>query len=106
MATAKGGNCELSVENKIIEHKGITLIGYSNMAGFIPATASELYANNLVNLMPSITTSPLSLHFNKDDEIIKQALLCHEGESYNMAEINTLSNPYIAILTIFILACL
>lgn len=80
LATARGGNCELSVQDKIVQHEDVTLIGYSNMAGRVPATASELYANNLVNLMPLLTTSPPEFNFNSDDDIIKQALLCHDGQ--------------------------
>jgi len=79
LATSRGGNCELSVCDRIVKHGQVTLIGFSNMAGLIPATASELYANNLVNLIQLLTTSPLKLNFDPEDEIIKQALLCHDG---------------------------
>lgn len=79
LATARGGNCELSQRDKVIKHGEVTLVGYSNLAGFIPATASELYANNLVNLLRLLAASPPSLSFNTEDEIIKQAMLCHNG---------------------------
>ncbi|WP_028389663.1 Re/Si-specific NAD(P)(+) transhydrogenase subunit alpha [Legionella fairfieldensis] len=79
LATARGGNCELSQRDKIIKEGNVTLIGYSNMAGLIPATASDLYANNLVHLLTLLAPSSGSLSFNKEDEIIKQALLCHDG---------------------------
>ena len=82
LATARGGNCELSIRDKIIQHEHITLIGYSNMAGLVPATASELYANNVVNLMRLLTTSPTKLNFNREDDIIRQAILCHDGEYF------------------------
>ena len=80
LATARGGNCELSVCDKIIAHGHVTIIGYSNMAGLIPATSSDLYANNILNLLQLLTTSPLTLNMNGDDEIIRQAMLCHEGK--------------------------
>ena len=80
LATARGGNCELSVRDKIIQHGEVTLIGYSNIVGLIPATASELYANNVVNLLQLLTTTPSKLNFNRDDEIIRQAILCHDGQ--------------------------
>ncbi len=80
LATARGGNCELSVRDKIIHHGQITLIGYSNMAGLIPATASDLYANNVVNLMHLLTSSSLKLTFNREDDIIRQGMLCHDGQ--------------------------
>ncbi|MCC5015443.1 Re/Si-specific NAD(P)(+) transhydrogenase subunit alpha [Legionella sp. 31fI33] len=80
LATARGGNCELSKRDKIIKHGEVTLVGYSNVAGLVPATASELYATNLVNLIRLLLPStPPVLTFSGEDEIIKQALLCHEG---------------------------
>jgi NAD(P) transhydrogenase subunit alpha len=84
LATARGGNCELSVRDKIVQHGQVTLIGYSNIVGLIPATASELYANNVVNLLQLLTITPSTstsqLNFNPDDEIIRQAMLCHNGQ--------------------------
>ena len=80
LATARGGNSELSECDKIVKLKnGVTLIGYSNLAGFVPATASELYANNLVHLINLLAANPPELTFNDEDEIIKQAMLCHAG---------------------------
>lgn len=80
LATAKGGNCELSVHDKIIRENQVTIVGYSNMAGLVATTASELYANNLVHLLNLLTvTSPPNISFDKNDDIIKQALLCHDG---------------------------
>ncbi|MGQ3888624.1 Re/Si-specific NAD(P)(+) transhydrogenase subunit alpha [Legionella sp. CNM-1927-20] len=80
LATSRGGNCELSEKDQIIKHHDITIIGYSNFAGLIPATASELYANNILNLVRLITVAPTSLVFQVEDEIIQQAMLCHEGK--------------------------
>ncbi len=80
LATSRGGNCELSVRDKIAHHQQITLIGYSNIAELIPATASDLYANNINNLLQLLTASSTQLNFNRDDEIIRQALLCHDGQ--------------------------
>lgn len=80
LATSNGGNCAVSVENKMIDHSGVTVIGFSNMAGFVPATASELYSQNLLNLMKLLVVD-LKIVFNPEDEIIKQALLCHAGNT-------------------------
>ncbi|KTD30854.1 pyridine nucleotide transhydrogenase, alpha subunit [Legionella moravica] len=79
LATSRGGNCELSVPDQIIKHGTITIIGISNMAGLVPATASDLYANNLVHLINLIAPTPPEIKFNPDDEIIQQAVLCYEG---------------------------
>ena len=79
LATSRGGNCELSQRDKVITVDGVTLVGYSNLAGFIPATASELYANNLVHLLTLLTGASSELKFDGEDEVVKQALLCHNG---------------------------
>ena len=79
LATSRGGNCELSQRDKVVREGEVTLIGYSNFAGLVPATASELYANNVVHLLNLLITPSSELAFNREDEIIKQAVLCHEG---------------------------
>ncbi len=79
LATSRGGNCELSVMDKTIKHNEVIIVGLSNIAGLVPATASELYANNLVHLMNLLAPSNGEIHLNTEDEIIKQAVLCYEG---------------------------
>ncbi|KTC76149.1 pyridine nucleotide transhydrogenase, alpha subunit [Legionella birminghamensis] len=79
LATSRGGNCEGSQKDQIIKINEVSIIGISNMAGLVPATASELYANNVLNLIRLMAETPGSLSFNKEDEIMKQALLCHQG---------------------------
>lgn len=80
LATARGGNCELSVVDETIKHGNVTIVGTSNMAGLVPATASELYANNLVHLMNLLADKSTEVQFNPEDEIIQQAILCHQGQ--------------------------
>jgi len=79
LATARGGNCDISVLDEIIKHGEVTIIGLSNMAGLVPATASELYANNLVHLINLLASTPPEISLNPEDEIIQQAVLCHKG---------------------------
>ncbi|WP_045095055.1 Re/Si-specific NAD(P)(+) transhydrogenase subunit alpha [Legionella fallonii] len=79
LATSRGGNCEVSVRDEIIKHDDITIIGLSNLAGLVPATASDLYANNLVHLINLLAGKAPEITFNPEDEVIQQALLCHEG---------------------------
>ena len=80
LATSRGGNCEVSVQDKTVRYNGVTIIGNSNMAGLVPATASELYANNLVHLINLLAAKTTDITFNPEDEIVQQAVLCHEGQ--------------------------
>jgi NAD(P) transhydrogenase subunit alpha len=79
LATSRGGNCEVSVKDKVVKLGEVTVVGYSNLGGLIPATASELYATNLINLIRLLAPKPDELSLNAEDDIIKQALLCYNG---------------------------
>lgn len=80
LATSRGGNCEVSVMDEIIKHGEVTIIGHSNMAALVPATASDLYANNLVHLITLLKNPSSEINYNPDDEIIQQAVLCQNGK--------------------------
>jgi NAD(P) transhydrogenase subunit alpha len=56
MAAANGGNVEGTVPGvKIMTEGGVTIIGYTDLAGRMAAQASQLYGTNLVNLMKLMT---------------------------------------------------
>jgi H+-translocating NAD(P) transhydrogenase subunit alpha len=80
LATSKGGNCELSVADEVIKHKEVTIVGYSHLARLVAATASDLYAHNVANLLSLLIPTSGKLEFNEEDDILKNALLCHDGQ--------------------------
>ncbi|MGW1467015.1 Re/Si-specific NAD(P)(+) transhydrogenase subunit alpha [Streptomyces sp. NPDC001493] len=56
MAVAQGGNVAGSVEGrKVVTGNGVTILGYSDLAGRLPTQASQLYGTNLVNLLKLLT---------------------------------------------------
>ena len=81
LAVERGGNCELSRPGEtVISENGVKIIGNLNVAGRVAATASFLYAKNLVAfLQPLIDPASHELAINWDDEIIKATLLTRDG---------------------------
>jgi len=64
MAAAQGGNVEGSVAGqKIVTDNGVTILGYTDLPGRLPAQASQLFGTNLVNLLKLLTP-------NKDGELV------------------------------------
>jgi len=64
MAAAQGGNVAGSVAGEVVHtDNGVTIIGYTDLAGRLPAQASQLYGTNLVNLMKLLTP-------NKDGQVV------------------------------------
>ncbi len=74
LAASTGGNCALTQDNKVIDHKGVTIIGSSNLADRMPQDASLLYSNNLLNFL-KIMIKEGELNVSLENEIIKGALI-------------------------------
>ena len=51
LAAEQGGNCELSKNNQVINHKGVTILGNSNLAAEISNAASRLLSNNYFSFL-------------------------------------------------------
>ena len=74
MAAISGGNCELTQNDKIVQHKGVTLIGNSNLPGEMPNHASKLFSNNCVNFLTYIFPEGKD-ELNLENEIVKGTLI-------------------------------
>jgi H+-translocating NAD(P) transhydrogenase subunit alpha len=83
MAASNGGNVEGAVaDEKTVTANGVTIIGYTDLAGRLPAQASQLYGTNLVNLMKLMTPEKdgqLVLDF--DDVVQRGITVVRDGES-------------------------
>ena len=80
LAAERGGNVELTQPGKVIEHNGVAIIGYTNMQGRIPTTASQLYARNLLAFVETlIDKKEKHLAINWDDELVKATVLTRDG---------------------------
>jgi NAD(P) transhydrogenase subunit alpha len=83
MAAANGGNVEGTVAGEVVvTDNGVTIIGYTDLAGRLPTQASQLYGTNLVNLMKLMTPGKdgqLVLDF--DDVVQRSMTVVREGVS-------------------------
>jgi NAD(P) transhydrogenase subunit alpha len=80
LAAERGGNVELTVPGKIVEHNGVKIIGYTNVQGRIPTTASQLYSRNLLAFVTTLIDAKAKvLAINWDDELVKATVLTRDG---------------------------
>src|SRR5690606_1115398 len=80
LAAERGGNVELTQPGKVIEHNGVTIIGYTNRQGRIPTSASQLYARNLLAFLETlIDKKEKQLAINWEDELVKATVLTRDG---------------------------
>lgn len=79
MATAQGGNCEMSKKDDIVEVNGVKIIGYSNLPSRIASDASRLYAKNIQHLLTHLMQEG-KLVLDAVDEITKAILLVKDAK--------------------------
>ncbi|MHA1525080.1 MAG: Re/Si-specific NAD(P)(+) transhydrogenase subunit alpha [Alphaproteobacteria bacterium] len=81
LAVERGGNCALAKPGKVVKHKGVSILGYLNVAGRLAADASSLYARNLVAfLTPMIDAEKKTLKIDWQDEIVAGTLIARNGK--------------------------
>ena len=84
LAAERGGNCELTQPGKVISHNGVTIIGHTNVQGRIPASASALYARNLLTFVDTLVDkTEKKLAVDWDDELVKATVLTRDGKIVN-----------------------
>jgi NAD(P) transhydrogenase subunit alpha len=91
MAVETGGNVEGSVLNEVVEINGVKVIGQGNLPGEVARNASEMYSNNLVNLLQEFwdeETKQLTLE--PEDEIVQSCVITRDGAVVNQ----TIQNIY------------
>jgi len=80
LAIERGGNVEGARVNEIVEADGVKIVGYTNVAGRVAASASGLYARNLLSFIETLVDkSAKALAVNWDDELVKATALTKDG---------------------------
>ena len=80
LAVERGGNCELAKPGEVVDANGVKIVGHLNVAGRVAASASSLYAKNLLTFVEIlIDKKEKKLAVSWDDEIVKATLLTRDG---------------------------
>lgn len=80
LAVERGGNVEGVSSGETVEIEGVKIVGIPNLAGRVAASASSLYAKNLVAFVETlIDKEKKALAVNWDDELVKATALTKDG---------------------------
>jgi NAD(P) transhydrogenase subunit alpha len=80
LAVERGGNVEGVKADTVTETGAAKIVGYSNVPGRLAATASSLYAKNLLAFLDVLIDKKTNaLAINWDDDIVKATALTHDG---------------------------
>ena len=78
LAAQRGGNCTLTRADEEVDHRGVTILGPTDLASGSPVTASRMFAANMVNLVRHLIVDDV-LVTDPDDEIASSMLVTTGG---------------------------
>ncbi len=79
LAAEKGGNCELTSPGEVIEHEGVTIVGYTDLASRMPNVASDLYGTNLLHFLDEMGGAA-GHKIDHENDAVRPALIFEQGE--------------------------
>ena len=81
LAVERGGNVEGARPGEVANVNGVRIVGYTNVAGRIAASASALYARNLYTFVETlIDKNTKQIAVKWDDELVKATDLTRDGK--------------------------
>ena len=76
LAVTQGGNIAFSEVDKIVERKGVKIMGEKNILNKLPVSSSNLYSKNVFNFVVNLyDKDKKKLNINLEDEIIEKTLI-------------------------------
>ena len=76
LAAVQGGNTAFTQVDKIIEKKGVKILGETSILNKLPISASSLYAKNVFNFVSNLLDKENNkININLRDEIIEKTLI-------------------------------
>ncbi|HEV7699674.1 MAG TPA: Re/Si-specific NAD(P)(+) transhydrogenase subunit alpha [Pyrinomonadaceae bacterium] len=86
LAAEQGGNCALTEPGKVAHHKGVTIVGYTDLPSRMASMSSQLYGATIVALLGELV-GPVSdaaegavLHADITDEVVRGAIVLDNGK--------------------------
>ncbi len=82
LAAERGGNCAVTKADKIVLHKGVSVMGNTNLAGELASNSSSLYARNLFAFIDLMIDKEKKgeLAIDWEDDVIKGTLVARGGK--------------------------
>ena len=91
MAVETGGNVEGSVLDQVTDINGVKVVGQGNLPSDVARNASEMYSNNLFNLVDEFwDAESKTLNLDPEDEIVQNCVITRDGSVVN----DTIKNIY------------
>jgi len=89
LAAEQGGNCELTIPGMTVERNSVIIHGENDLPSSLSHHTSEMFSRNVTALLFEIIKNG-EIDINLEDEVVRGALLTHEGRIINQRISNLL----------------
>jgi NAD(P) transhydrogenase subunit alpha len=96
MAADGGGNCELTKVGDVVEHHGVRIVGLANPPSQMGASASFMFANNVLKLLV-LLGSKGQLAPDWNDEVVIGVTVARDGAINHAPTAEALGVAHVAI---------
>jgi len=96
MAADGGGNCELTKVGEVVEHHGVRIVGLANPPAQMGASASFMYANNVLKLF-ALFGAKGELKPDWNDEVVIGSTVARNGAINHAPTAEALGLAHVAI---------
>jgi NAD(P) transhydrogenase subunit alpha len=80
MAAEQGGNCELTQPGEVVSVRGVSIVGYTDLASRMATQSSQLYGTNIRHLLTDLTPQKDGVAcIDMNDDVMRGATVVHEG---------------------------
>jgi NAD(P) transhydrogenase subunit alpha len=79
LAAERGGNCELTRADEVVEAHGVSILGPTNLPATVPYHASQMYARNVQTFLLHLVKDG-ALTLDTADEITRETLITRDGQ--------------------------
>ncbi len=81
LAAEQGGNCAMTEPGKVVTHKGVSIIGYTDLPSRMASLSSQLYGATIFALLEELQDKETTnLTVDYENEVSRGALVVHEGK--------------------------
>jgi len=91
LASAGGGNCQMTEPGKTVTAHGVTIIGHTNLPSTMPQDASRMYGKNVINFLKNMIKGA-NWEINFADDIVAGTCIAHGGAVKNAMVQNLLGS--------------
>jgi NAD(P) transhydrogenase subunit alpha len=79
LAAEQGGNCAMTDPGEVVKHKGVTIIGYTDLPSRMATMASQLYGSTIVALLEELKKDD-QINVDLEDQVIRGSIVLHDGK--------------------------